>query len=176
MFGKSTRIEQEALIQAGYRYACALSSDSQDAEDLVHDAWIRVVNRYGPMPEKALLFRTVRNLFIDRYRRAQRLRLVEFKEDEVAAAVDSNPDRMSQDVDQDKLAASLHRLRDVEREALFLSVIEGYTAEEISKLTQSPRGTCLSHVHRAKLKLRKWLSDPENPPVPVNTATKRARP
>ncbi len=168
------RAELNELIQSGYRYAYSLSSDTQDAEDLVHDAWIRVERRYGPTPDKALLFRAVRNLFIDRYRRTQRLRLVEYHEDDLVV-IDEATDNELPDIDDEKLSDCLHRLRDVEREALFLSVIEGYTAQEISQLTMSPRGTCLSHIHRAKQKLRKWLGD-TNQPERVNAETRRIRP
>jgi len=59
------------------------------------------------------------------------------------------------------LNAGLAELRDVEREALFLSVIEGYTAEQIAGMTESNRGTVLSLIHRSKSKLRRWLESRE---------------
>jgi len=44
---------------------------------------------------------------------------------------------------------------------LFLSVIEGYTAEEIAALTDSTRGTVLSLIHRSRQKLQRWLLSAE---------------
>ena len=51
----------------------------------------------------------------------------------------------------------MSKLRPEESEALFLNVVEGYTASEISERTGSPRGTILSHIHRARQKLAKSL-------------------
>jgi len=50
-------------------------------------------------------------------------------------------------------------LRETEREVLFLSVVEGYTADEIAKLTGSTRGTVLSLIHRSRLKLRNVMAE-----------------
>ena len=47
----------------------------------------------------------------------------------------------------------LAQLRDVEREALFLHVVEGYSVNEIAVLTGKPRGTVLSLIHRGRQKL-----------------------
>jgi RNA polymerase sigma-70 factor (ECF subfamily) len=52
---------------------------------------------------------------------------------------------------------ALGHLRPREREALYLSAVESYTAQEIADLTGSPRGTVLSLLHRAKGKLREIL-------------------
>lgn len=43
------------VLKAGYRYAFALTMHRQDAEDLLHDAWIRLVTRYRQSPEKLSL-------------------------------------------------------------------------------------------------------------------------
>ena len=51
----------------------------------------------------------------------------------------------------------MSRLRPEESEALYLNVVEGYTASEISEQTGSPRGTILSLIHRAREKLAKAL-------------------
>jgi DNA-directed RNA polymerase specialized sigma24 family protein len=82
MSGNRRRKEQEALIQVSYRYAWSLNPNRHDAEDLVHDAWIKVSKRYGTVPDKALMFRSIRNLYIDGYRHAQRILLIAFDEDD----------------------------------------------------------------------------------------------
>jgi len=50
-------------------------------------------------------------------------------------------------------SAALETLRPVERESLFLSAVEGYTAQKIADFTQQPRGTILSLIHRARKKV-----------------------
>jgi len=145
-----------ALLNAGYRYALSLTTDSGDAEDLVHDAWLRLVGRYGTTPDKPLLFRTIRNLFIDNYRRNRR---IEHHHKTIASIDGYQTDHIDESIaDSQLLDKHLKMLRHVEREALFLSVVEGYTAEEIANINDCSRGTVLSLLHRAKRKLAASLS------------------
>jgi len=101
------------ILNAGYRYALSLSSKRQDAEDIVHDAWIRLDNRYGKPPEKTLLYTTIRNLYIDRYRRAQKIAFSHYEEELHAPEVEVPDNITAEEIDR-----FLRLLRDVEREAL----------------------------------------------------------
>lgn len=58
---------------------------------------------------------------------------------------------------RDDVQSILGKLRREEREALYLNVVEGYTAQEISEMTSTPRGSILSLIHRAKKKLNGGL-------------------
>lgn len=148
-------ISDRDLLQAGYRYALSLRPGRQDAEDLVQEAWLRLRRRGTGIDSKALLFTTIRNLCIDQYRRDKLIVLEAFDEREGGAArIDSAGERDDAAID---LAGPLARLRREEREALFLNVVEGYTAAEIADFTDRSRGTVLSLVHRAKEKLRQAL-------------------
>lgn len=138
------------LVQAGYRYALSIARHHQDAEDLVQQAWMKLVRAYGKVEGTPVLFRAVRNLFYDQKRRSK---IVQFE------PLDSHPENGKTEpkgvsLDMELL---LSKLRPEESEALFLNVVEGYTASEISEKTGSPRGTILSHIHRARQKLAKAL-------------------
>lgn len=152
------RITNAELLNAGFRYALSLCADRHDAEDLVHDAWLRLARRYDRQPEKPLLFRTIRNLFIDKCRRKRVMHNYLARE---GAGLQQEQvvevDLASHIIDNDELAHYLSRLRDKEREALFLSVVEGYTADEIAAMTDTVRGTVLSLIFRARKKLRGWI-------------------
>lgn len=137
----------ETLIASAYRYALSLCAQKPLAEDLVQEAWLRVVERYGHDVDRAVLFRAVRNLYIDRWRHETRFP-TESCDEFAASAVDP----VGYDHDP-LLARALSTLGDVERETLFLAVIEGYTAAEIAHLMDCPRGSVLSRLHRAKQKL-----------------------
>lgn len=156
--------QQEALIQAGYRYACALSSDPDSSRDLVHDAWISITKRYGSRPDKALLFRVIRNRYIDHYRRAARFSHVDFDDQDMTTHDAAGGMSGLIDPDGEQLSRSLATLRSEEREALFLSVVEGYTAAEIAELSNRSRGTVLSQIHRAKAKLKLLLMEGNSEP------------
>ena len=53
----------------------------------------------------------------------------------------------------------LEVIRPEEREVLYLSLVEGYTAQEIGEITDKPRGTVLTLAYRGKAKMRQVLSD-----------------
>lgn len=145
------------LLDRGYRYALSLAHDAAEAEDLLQDACLSILGA-GAKWERSYLFATIRNRFIDRYRRNRKILFLSLEaEDGVSEDVkDENWD--SADVLLNgQLDRALASLRAEERETLFLAVVEGYTAEEIAELTSRPRGTILSLLHRTKAKLRDVL-------------------
>jgi len=148
----------DALLDRAYRYAFSLAHDPAEAEDLLQDACLSILASGGPW-ERSYLFATVRNRFIDRYRRNRKILFLSLDRDD-----DRSEDQPAElnweeaDVLRNGLLdRALALLRAEERETLFLAVIEGYTAEEIAELTARPRGTILSLLHRTKAKLRQLL-------------------
>ncbi|MBT3346693.1 MAG: RNA polymerase sigma factor [Gemmatimonadetes bacterium] len=147
------------LIQAGYGYALSLTHAAVDAEDLVHDAWLRLAHRGERRPARALLFTTIRHLYIDTWRRQQRVPHESF--DESAYPTLDLPE--DHQLDQIDLTRALGRIRPEEREAIYLQSVQRYTAAETAKLMDMPRGTVLSLIHRGKSRLRRILCDPIPP-------------
>jgi len=145
-----------ALLERGYRYAFSLAHDAIEAEDLVQDACLSILASGGSW-DQAYVFATIRNRFIDRYRRNRKILFLALDDEQGGESHgDSNWD--APDVLQNgQLGRALGSLRPEEREALFLAVVEGYTAEEIAELTARPRGTILSLLYRTKAKLRDFL-------------------
>lgn len=152
---------QAELLQSGYRYACALSGDPDVARDLVHDAWLSLLSRHGQHPDRALFFRAIRHRHIDDYRRRRRSAVVDFDEQDAATHRAGEGTVGVMEPADPVLASALSELRDVEREALLMSAIEGYTASEIGELTNQPRNTVLSHLHRARKRLRALVATPD---------------
>jgi RNA polymerase sigma-70 factor (ECF subfamily) len=145
----------EPLLQRGYRYALSLTHDSGRAEDLLHDAVLRVLKK-GEVENLGYLIATIRNRFIDLHRR-ERLVVMQPLDDigeEALSALDA-PDMT---LDPERLEQALDTLRPPEREALYLAGVESYTAQEIADLTGRPRGTVLSLIHRARGKVRRFLA------------------
>lgn len=147
------------LIQAGYGYALSLTHEAGDAEDLVHDAWLRLARRGKQRPDRALLFTTIRHLYIDIWRRQQRAPHESF--DENAHPTQDLPEDLQ--LDRVDLTTALGRLRPDEREAIYLQSVQRYTAAETAALMDMPRGTVLSLIHRGKARLRRLLCEPVPP-------------
>jgi len=160
----------EALLQAGYRYALSLSGRPADAQDLVQESWARLLARHGRDIERALLFRAIRNLYIDGHRHRRR-----FPTDSIdgyGEALSEGAHAIEEPTDA-PLQRALQRLPDSERETLFLAVIEGCTAAEIAIATERPRGSVLSTLHRCRRKLRGWLADEGHERAATGTDTDR---
>ena len=143
------------LIQAGYGYALSLTGEAADAEDLVHEAYLRLARRGQRRPDRPLLFTTIRNLYVDAWRRRQRFSSEALHEEHPAPGPteDLHLDRVD-------LTEALSRLRSEEREAIYLQAVQGYTAAEAARLMDRPRGTVLSLIHRGKARLRSFLCEP----------------
>jgi RNA polymerase sigma-70 factor (ECF subfamily) len=147
---------EKVLLQAGFRFALSLTHHTHDAEDLTQQSWLNLARRQGRVRDKSLLFRAIRNLFYDQYRRGKIVVFEPLEEEHVELAADDGGESALARGDLDVLLAEL---RVVEREALFLNCVEGYTAEEIAKLTGQPRGTVLSLLSRARRKLRRAAAE-----------------
>ncbi|MEN0063897.1 MAG: RNA polymerase sigma factor [Myxococcota bacterium] len=142
-----------AVLHRAFRYALALTHDRTQAEDLVHDAWIRVHGRRQAV-EPAYLITTLRNLWIDLQRRRAVVPMVPL-DHEVAG----RPLTEAALVAHDEVGHALGTLPEAEREVLFLNVVEGWTAREIAELVGRPRNTVLTWLARARHRLATWRAN-----------------
>lgn len=151
-------VSLDDLLQRGYRYALSLTHESARAEDLLQDSWLAVLQAGGAQTV-GYLFSAIRSRFINQYRRERLVPMMQLDEAVERGLLQANENIADGVVraSYESLEQALSRLRPVEREALFLAVVEGYTAEEIGDLTQQARGTVLSLIHRAKAKMRRLL-------------------
>lgn len=152
-------VDIQELLQSGFRFSLSLTHDESAAEDLLQEACEKILKVKGPW-HRGYLFATIRNRFIDLYRKKKKFPLESF--DEVAGKKNTphqlvNPDNNWRSIESDSLEQVLAKLSPTEREVLYLTAVEGYTAREISKITGSPRNTVLSRIHRSRHKLRALL-------------------
>lgn len=159
---KEQPLDLTELLQHGYRYALSLTHEQMAAEDLLQDAWVAVLQAQGPR-NKQYLFSAIRSRFVNRCKRNNLVVIVPLSEEDGCEALETWVQEEEFPVvgDDCKLEEMLSLLRPVERESLYLSVVEGYTAQEIAQLTLQPRGTVLSLLSRTRQKLRriygKWV-------------------
>lgn len=152
--------DMDEILNRGFRYALSLTHDEPLAEDLLQEACTRLL-RSGKSWQPGYLMATIRNRFIDLYRRQQRYPTDSADDPALPQALEKigNPHQEEHFVIESAvLEKALGRIRFEEREALYLSVVEGYTAREIAGLTRKPRNTVLTLIHRAQARLRKLLS------------------
>lgn len=154
------------------RYALRNAWNQQQASDIVQEAVMTAWRQYGRFEPgtdfKAWMFRILVNTiysFNKKTRRDRQLRVAAPVEELDWALERENSwpvilEDSGQVLEQldDRLVAALDSLSADERQCLLLRLLEGFTYKEISGLLDMPLGTVMSHVHRARLKLRERLS------------------
>jgi len=144
------------LLQHGYRYALSLSHHAAKAEDLLQDAWVAVIQAGGPH-EKGYLFCAIRSRYYNLYKR-ELLVPMEPLDSITEPSYDTIDVNQEHEFDDPRLGMALSQLRGIEREVLYLSAVEGYTAQEITTITGQERGTVLSMLSRTRKKIQHCFS------------------
>jgi len=137
------------------------AGDESDAEDIVHDAWVRAVDRFGVFEGRSAFRSWLCGFVVYRWREVRRS---EVRGTAVDAQADLDPlpstdARLEAAADRVDLERAVRSLADGYREVLVLHDIQGFTHEEIGTLLGIEAGTSKSQLSRARRALRKTLSE-----------------
>jgi RNA polymerase sigma-70 factor (ECF subfamily) len=138
-----------------YAYARSLLKDAALAEDVVHDAFVRLLSADPERPIhsfQAFLYTVARNLALDILRRKSR---------QSPGRTEPETDRISQDRDPSERRAreALEQLPQEQRETVFLKVFSGLTFAQIGDVLSVPAGTAASRYRYALEKLGELLRE-----------------
>jgi RNA polymerase sigma-70 factor (ECF subfamily) len=146
-----------------FNFALKLTGDSDDAEDLVQETYLRAFRFFDKFQEgtncKAWLFRILKNLFINRYKQIQNSpEKIDYEDVEYfyenakpSSANDSYLTReLFENLLNDDITAAINELSVEFRTVIILSDIEDMTYEEIAEFIDCPIGTVRSRLHRAR--------------------------
>lgn len=155
--------DKGSLLEALYRragpvahgLALAITGDPAAAEDVVHEAVVRVAERLTALEDAAsldgYLVRTARNLALDLQKRSQ---AGERAQRAAAAALLRRKRGGSGELDVERLGRALFALPPEQREVVVLRVWEGWTAAQVSERLAIPAGTVHSRYRLALERLR----------------------
>ncbi len=121
--------------------------DPEEAQDLAQEAFARAVERWpiGSRDDVARWLAAVGiRLAIDEMRRRRRWGFLQIRETDAAWAMNVDPD----------LWRAISELEPAARAALLLTVLDGYTQEEVAEALGVARGTVSSWLSRARDRLR----------------------
>ena len=140
-----------------FRFALRLSAGDEDvAQDLVHDAWVRAVQRAARFEWRSTFRTWLAGFVLSLWRERQRLESREAPLDQSrgddGAALPASIDRL--DVER-----ALASLAPGFREVLVLHDIQGYTHEDIAVMLGVQPGTSKSQLSRARAAMRRALGD-----------------
>jgi len=146
-----------------YRVALSILRNSAEAEDVVQDVFVRVLQHKGKLSGvvevRPWLVRIAWNLSLDRRRRVRPEQM-----DEVFAAglvsLDAPADEVLEEGRRMKqVLASIERLRKSEREALLLSAMEELSTAEIGAVMGRSEASVRSLLFRARTRLKERLGE-----------------
>jgi RNA polymerase sigma-70 factor (ECF subfamily) len=137
-----------------------LMQDSDDADDLVQDAFLRALEKIGSFDlERAFepwFMRLLVNLGLD-LRRKRSVRRTEAHDPETFAGR-SSPERDAEHAElQQALHTALEKLPRRQRTIVSLFEIDGLTTEEVASMLSVSQVTVRWHLHQARRTLRELL-------------------
>jgi RNA polymerase sigma-70 factor (ECF subfamily) len=142
-----------------YRFILKNLRHEEDARDVVQTAFEKMwVNRaeVDSAKSKSYLFTVAYHQMIDHLRKVKRISLKEeFKED---ARISDRPVSNARKI----LEEALSRLSETQRSLVLLKDYEGYSYEEIGRITGLNESQVKVYLHRARIQLKNFLVSPEN--------------
>lgn len=140
------------------RYAMSACHSWEQAEDLAQEAFLKALQNadtfedLGPSQRRAWLFRTLKNLMCDKYRRAalEAAFVQELQEDALA------PER---GYEQAETELVLSKLSSQDRALFQMRYLEGYNAQELAEIFHLPPGTVRSRLSRCRKYLKEIFSE-----------------
>lgn len=157
-------------MDALYNFALRLTTDPNDAEDLVQDTIVKAYRFFSSYEKgtnaKAWMFRILKNSFINNYRKTSK-KPSQVDYDEVSSYYESiRAERtdtsdleslMYRELMDDDISNALQSLPEDFRTVVMLCDVEGYTYEEIANMLDVPIGTIRSRLHRGRNLLKTEL-------------------
>lgn len=157
-------------LDALYNFGLRLTSDPNDAEDLVQDTIVKAYRFFTSYEKgtnaKAWLFRILKNSYINNYRKKSK-KPQEVDYDEVATFYETIraertetsdlEDKMFRELIDDDISNALDEIPEDFRTVVLLCDVEEFTYEEIANMLDVPIGTIRSRLHRGRNLLKAQL-------------------
>ncbi len=137
-----------------YRFLVSLLRDDEEARDVFQDTYVRVYRGLegfrGDASITTWVLRIGRNLAWNRHRRNKTRHAVE-------TALDDFDPPAPEHNRYNELHTALTQLPNAQREAVLLFYMEGFSVEDVARITGRPSNTIKSDLMRARAKLRERL-------------------
>lgn len=139
------------------RYCYGICHDPEEARYLAQEAFLQALQSgdpfldLGPQQQRAWLYRTARNLMVDRFRR-------QALEERTLPSLREPEDQEEAGYGSVEAQALLERLSPEDRALFTLRYRQGYNASELAELLNQPPGTIRCRLSRIRGRLQKELA------------------
>ncbi|CAN5451484.1 sigma-70 family RNA polymerase sigma factor [soil metagenome] len=156
---------QDCLNKFGglvWSLARRMCPNKDDAEDAVQEIFIDVWKNAGRFDENqasetTFIAMIARRRLIDRLRKFQRQPNIDSFEDILAEPAEYSNKQIETSIEANEAAKALSILRPEQRQILQLSIIQGFSHQEIANVLKMPLGTVKTHARRGLLQVREFL-------------------
>ncbi len=142
-----------------YRFILKNLRHEEDARDVVQSAFEKMWQRREEVDyekSKSYLFTVAYHQMIDHLRKNKRVMLKE-SFSEQTSVINKPVNNLRKVLDE-----ALARLSETQRSLVLLKDYEGYSYEEIGRITGLSDSQVKVYLHRARIQLKNWLVRPEN--------------
>ena len=141
-----------------YRFAVKHLRNEEDARDIVQTSFERLwVNRssVNVVTSKSYLFTIAYHLLIDHVRKHKRIDLKDSFDETAYVTYPQNNGKKA-------IEMAFEQLNDLQKSLVLLKDYEGYSYEEIGKITGLNSSQVKVYLHRARTRLKEFIVRPEN--------------
>ncbi|MDP2479782.1 MAG: RNA polymerase sigma factor [Candidatus Palauibacterales bacterium] len=153
----------DRYLDRAHAVALGILGDPHDAEDAVQDAFIRALERIDQLspgsPFGPWFYRVLRSTALN-VRRHEKLRSHEAIPLDAATSSDPEVETLRR-IDRETVLRALEHLPEMQRTAVTLYDLEGYSHQEIADILGIAPGTSRAHVHHGRRALQRLLEPEE---------------
>jgi len=147
------------LVWSLARRMCPNKNDAEDAvQEIFIDIW-KNAQRFdaSQASETTFVAMIARRRLIDRIRKTNRQPNVDSFEDILVEPSDATDKQVQISVEAKEAAEAMRDLRPEQRQILHLSIIQGFSHQEIADALEMPLGTVKTHARRGLIQIREIL-------------------
>ncbi len=139
-----------------------MSPNSNEAEDAVQEIFIDIwknAARFDETQSSEMTFVAMiaRRRLIDRLRKTNRQPNTDSLEDILAEPSNGKDNDLQVSVEAKEAAQAMKHLRPEQRQILHLSIVQGFSHQEIADALKMPLGTVKTHARRGLIQVREFL-------------------
>jgi RNA polymerase sigma factor (sigma-70 family) len=162
---KQDKGAQKALFEYCYpklRNVCSrYSNNAEDAEDLIHDTYIKVFDKISTFKGNSSLTSWVCSIAVNaalsNFRKNKKFRLVDLDSADVVALAENRDDTFAEKPNLNKAIDAIRQLPEGYQMVLNLYAVENYSHKQIAQALDISVGTSKSQLARARKKLTELI-------------------